>query len=81
MSDEQRADPRFYPDNYLAWNAFFRQRYERELTVYDGPPPPPSCNKAAGRRLWWSARGRTLEAVLKHIENGNSLVLGMPLPQ
>jgi hypothetical protein len=23
MSDEQRADPRFYPDNYPAWNAFF----------------------------------------------------------
>jgi hypothetical protein len=24
MSDEQRADPCFYPDNYPAWNAFFR---------------------------------------------------------
>jgi hypothetical protein len=24
MSDEQCADPRFYPDNYPAWNAFFR---------------------------------------------------------
>jgi hypothetical protein len=80
MSDEQRADPRFYPDNYPAWNAFFRQRYERELAAYDGPPPPPACNNAAGRRRWWSARGRTLEAVLEHIENGNSPVLGMPPP-
>jgi hypothetical protein len=82
MSDEQRADPRFYPDNYPAWNAFFRRRYECELAVYDGPPPPPPArNNAAGRRRWWSARGRTLEAVLEHIQNGNSPVLRMPLPQ
>jgi hypothetical protein len=38
MSDEQRADPRFYPDNYPAWNTFFQRRYERELAAYDGPP-------------------------------------------
>jgi hypothetical protein len=24
MSDEQRADPRFYLDNRQAWNVFFR---------------------------------------------------------
>jgi hypothetical protein len=81
MSDEQRADPRFYPDNYPAWNAFFRRRYERELAAYDGPPPPPARNNVVGRRRWWSARGHTLEAVLEHIENGNSPVLGMPPPQ
>jgi hypothetical protein len=23
MSDEQRVEPRFYPDNYQAWTAFF----------------------------------------------------------
>jgi hypothetical protein len=40
MSDEQRAEPRFYPDNYLAWNTFFRHRYECELAAYNGPPPP-----------------------------------------
>jgi hypothetical protein len=81
MSDEQRADPLFYPDNYPAWNALFRRRYERELAAYDGPPPPPARNNAAGCRRWWSARGRTLEAVLEHIENGNSSVIGMPPPQ
>jgi hypothetical protein len=81
MSDEQRADPRFYPDNYPAWNAFFRCRYERKLASYDGPPPPHARNNAAGHRRWWSAPGRTLEAVLAHIEHGNSPVLGMPPPQ
>jgi hypothetical protein len=81
MSDEQRADLRFYPDNYPTWNSFFRRRYERKLAAYDGPPPPPARNNAAGRRRWWSARGRTLEAILAHIERGNSPVLDMPPPQ
>jgi hypothetical protein len=78
MSDEQRANPRFYPDNREAWTAFFRHRYEHEMAVYDGPPPPPARNNAAGRRRWWSAPGRTLEFVLEYIERGNDLVLEMP---
>jgi hypothetical protein len=78
MSDEQRAEPHFFPDNREAWTAFFRRRYERELAAYDGPPPPPARNNAAGRRRWWSAPGRTLEFVLEHIENGNDPVLEMP---
>jgi hypothetical protein len=80
MSDEQRIDPRFYPDNWEAWTAFFHRRYERELAAYDGPPPPPARNNAAGRHRWWSAPGRTLEFVLEHIERGNDPVLEMPPP-
>jgi hypothetical protein len=80
MSDEQRADPRFYPDNREAWTAFFRQWYERELAAYDGPPPSPARNNAVGCHRWWSAPGRTLEFVLEHIERGNDLVLEMPQP-
>jgi hypothetical protein len=80
MSDEQRADPRFYPDNREAWTVFFRHRYERELAAYDGPPPPSARNNAAGRRRWWSAPGRMLEFVLEHIECGNDPVLEMPPP-
>jgi hypothetical protein len=38
LSDEQRAEPRFFPDNYPAWNEFLRRRYECELASYDGPP-------------------------------------------
>jgi hypothetical protein len=78
MSDEQRADPRFYPDNREAWTAFFCRRYERELAAYDGPPTPPARNNAAGRRRWWSAPGGTLEFVLEHIERGNDPVIEMP---
>jgi hypothetical protein len=80
MTDEQRADLRFYPDNREAWTAFFRCWYERELAAYDGPPPPPACNNDAGRHRWWSAPGCTLEFILEHIERGNDLVLEMPPP-
>jgi hypothetical protein len=79
LSGEQRAKPRFFPDNYPVWNDFFRRRYKRELAAYDGPPPPPVRNNAAGHRRWWSAPGRTLENVLAHIEGGN--YPGMPPPQ
>jgi hypothetical protein len=78
LSDEQRAEPRFFPDNYRAWNEFFRRRYECELASYDEPPHPPARNNTAGRRRWWSAPGRTLENT--HIEGGNYPILGMPLP-
>jgi hypothetical protein len=81
MSDEQRAEPRFFPGSYPAWNEFCRCRYEWELAAYNGPPPPPTHNNAAGRRRWWSALGRTLENMLAHIEGGKSPILGMPLPQ
>jgi hypothetical protein len=49
FTDEQRAEPLFFPDAYDSWTEFFRRRYERELTAYDGPPPP-ARNNAAGRR-------------------------------
>jgi hypothetical protein len=80
LSDEQRTEPRFFPNNYDAWTDFFRRRYERELAAYDGPPPPPTRNNAAGCHRWWSAPGRTLENVLAHSEGGNYHVLGMPPP-
>jgi hypothetical protein len=80
MSDEQRAELRFFLENYEVWMHFFRDRYDRELAAYDGPPPPPACNNAAGHRCWWSALGRTLENVLAQIKGGNLPVLGMPPP-
>jgi hypothetical protein len=81
FTDEQRAEPLFFPDAYDSWTEFFRRRYERELAAYDGPPPPPARNNAAGRRRWWSAPDRTLSNVLAHIEGGNFPVLQMPPPE
>jgi hypothetical protein len=72
LSDQDRAQPQFHHDNYTAWNSFFLRRWERELASYDGPPIPPPRNNAAGRRCWWSAPGRNIEAILEHIEGGNN---------
>jgi hypothetical protein len=36
MSDEQRANPRFYPDNYPAWNMFFLLRATTPPTAAAG---------------------------------------------
>jgi hypothetical protein len=68
LSEEQRAEERYLPDNYDAWNEFFRRRLERELAAYDCPPSPSARNNAVGRR-WWSAPGRALASVLTHIED------------
>jgi hypothetical protein len=54
LSDEQRAEPRFFPDNYVARNNFFRRSYDRELAAYvtfpcsrtqqcHRPPPVVEC--------------------------------------
>ena len=39
MSEEEHEDPRWHPNNYAAWTAYFNEHHERELAVYDGPPP------------------------------------------
>jgi hypothetical protein len=56
MSDEQRADPCFFLENYEAWTQFFRDRYDHKLAAYDGPPPPPAHNSAlpTDAALAWS---------------------------
>jgi hypothetical protein len=78
MSDEERALLERFPDNHAAWFTYFRERYERELASYEGPPPPLPRKNANGRRRWWSGPGRTHTVVLKHIKAGNSPVLQMP---
>jgi hypothetical protein len=67
MMDEERALLERYPENHSAWSADFRERYERELASYEGPPSPAARNNFEGRRHWWSALGRNLVAVLDHI--------------
>lgn len=69
LTPEQRMDPRWDLDNTATWDAFFFNRWERELARYEGDGPPPVDNNEAGRRLWWG--GRTLEGVMNHILAGD----------
>jgi hypothetical protein len=50
----------------------FQARHAREVAAYDIPPPALVRNNVAARVQWWSTTGRTLNAVLDHIEAGNS---------
>lgn len=58
--------------NHEGWLAFFRDRRLQAIVVYEGPPPPPARNNIAGRRLFWAVNGRTIAAVITHIEAGNN---------
>jgi hypothetical protein len=72
LSDKQRAEERFFPDNYEAWMDLFWQRYERKLAAYDVPSPssrakqhrrPPPLVERAGphpRERACAHRGRQL---------------------
>ena len=64
------ADPICDPENNVQWNMFFQNRREAELNHYEGNGPPPARNNTEGRKHWWSAKGRTLAAVMDHIRAG-----------
>jgi hypothetical protein len=64
LTDEEQALPERYPENYTAWEAYFRERYEWELASYEGPPPPARKN-SEGMCCLWSAPGHNLAAVLE----------------
>uniref|UniRef100_A0ACD5Y2N6 Uncharacterized protein n=1 Tax=Avena sativa TaxID=4498 RepID=A0ACD5Y2N6_AVESA len=80
MSDEEHGHTDHHPDNHAAWEWYFRDRFERDLRAYDGPPPMPIRNNAESRRRWWSTPGRMLTTVLEQIEDGNFPVLQIPPP-
>ena len=69
LTPEQRMDPRWGPNYYPTWDAFFINRRESALARYEGDGPPPSNFNEAGRRLWW--RGRTLQSVVNYITAGD----------
>ena len=64
LTPEQRRNPRWHPDYFPTWEAFFVDRRERALARNEeGGPPPPNFNEA-DHRLWW--RGRTLQSVMAY---------------
>lgn len=77
LSEEHRRQPRYAPDSATLWTAYFERRREEQLASTNGGPAL-GRNNSEGRRLWWGVPGRTLEAVLEHIEGGNEPRLGYP---
>jgi hypothetical protein len=75
LMPEQRADSLWNPENNIQWNAFFRDRRQRELAHYEGGGPPPARQNAEGRQLWWGVSGRMVAAVMDHIAAGGERLM------
>ena len=65
LTPEQRMHPRWDPDYRPTWDAFFINRRERVLALYEGDGPPAANFNEAGHRLWWG--GRTLQSIMDYI--------------
>ena len=73
-----REGPRYTPDSPL-WEPYFRRRHAEQLEATNGVMPSGRLN-SEGRRRWWGVPGRTLEAVLEYIKDGNTPRLEYPAP-
>ena len=79
LTAEQQEDPAWHPENSSTWVPFFEDRHERQLNDFPGPKDlAPSRNNSEGRKDWWGVPGRSLQAVLDHIEGGNEPPLQGP---
>ncbi|XBI84546.1 hypothetical protein VPH35_092837 [Triticum aestivum] len=76
-TEEQRNEPRYAPDSETLWTLYFERRREEQIASINGVIPRGRLN-SEGRREWWGVPGRTLDAVLDHIETGN--VPGLEYP-
>ncbi|KAK1650116.1 hypothetical protein QYE76_067921 [Lolium multiflorum] len=77
LTDEERAEPRHHPDNYTAWNSYFCGG-GGGARLLRRPAASASAQQRRGPPTLVERAGRTLEAVLDHIEGGNFPVLTMP---
>ncbi|KAI5001391.1 hypothetical protein ZWY2020_026041 [Hordeum vulgare] len=61
------------------WTAYFERRHTDQVAATNGVGPR-GCQNSEGRRQWWGIPSHTLEAVLEHIEGGNSPQYEYPPP-
>ncbi|KAE8812021.1 Homeobox protein KNOX3 [Hordeum vulgare] len=71
LSESSRNLQRYARDSNTLWTAYFKRRHPDQLAATNGVEPRGRHN-SEGRRQWWGIPGRTLEAVLEHIEGGKS---------
>ncbi|KAE8791574.1 Homeobox protein KNOX3 [Hordeum vulgare] len=79
LPESSRNLSRYAPDSNALRTTYFDRRHADELAVTNGVEPRDRHN-SKGRHQWWGVPGRILEAVLKHIEGGNSPRYEYPAP-
>ncbi|XBI60382.1 hypothetical protein VPH35_041319 [Triticum aestivum] len=77
LTEDQRNEPRYAPDGETLWTLYFQLRREEQIASVNGIIPRGRLN-SEGRREWWGVPGRTLDAVLDHIETSNVPRLDYP---
>ncbi|KAE8802091.1 Homeobox protein KNOX3 [Hordeum vulgare] len=71
--------PRYATDSSALCTTYFEHRHTDQLTATNAVKPHGRHNFEGGRQ-WWGIRGRTLEAVLEHIQGCNSARYEYPPP-
>ncbi|KAE8769962.1 Protein kinase APK1A, chloroplastic [Hordeum vulgare] len=79
LPESSRNLSRYAPESNTLWTAYFERRHADQLAAANRVEPC-SCHNSEGRRQRWGIPGRTLEAVLEHIEGGNSSRFEYPAP-
>ncbi|KAE8817385.1 Homeobox protein KNOX3 [Hordeum vulgare] len=74
LPESSRNLPMYAPDSNTLWTAYFERRHTDQVAATNGVEPCGRHN-SEGRRQWWGVSGRTLEAVLEHIEGGEFVVV------
>ncbi|KAI4995623.1 hypothetical protein ZWY2020_035526 [Hordeum vulgare] len=79
LPESSRYLPRYAPDSNTLWMAYFERRHVDQLAATNGVESR-GRYKSEGRRQWLDVLDRALEAVLEHIEGGNSPRFEYPPP-
>ncbi|KAE8768489.1 Protein kinase APK1A, chloroplastic [Hordeum vulgare] len=71
-------EERYVADNLPLWTTYFQRRHIDQLAYINDAPAPRERHNFNGRHQWWGIPGRTLHALLEHIEGGNEPPLEYP---
>ena len=80
LLEHAHQQPRYAANNHALWTLHFQRRHTKQLVSTNGGPMSRGRHNSDGCCQWWGAPGRTLSAVLAHIEGGNEPRLEHPAP-
>ncbi|KAE8782918.1 Homeobox protein KNOX3 [Hordeum vulgare] len=80
LSEHAWQEERYAADNLPLWTTYFLRRHADHLASTNGFSTPRGCHNSDDRCQRWGVPGRTLHAVLEHIEGDNEPPLEYPAP-
>ena len=80
LTAEQRQQPEWAPSNTERYDAEFRRIHQERMTFWDGEGPPPREHNIEGQYAFCGMSGRTLAAIMAHIDASDEPRLEVPSP-